>query len=142
MLLNHMIPYAVILFGSLCFAITYRAPRRYFFLTVLIAFISGTMLRMMPPNWHIGASTFFVSLLISSLSHVFARLTRAPAQCFLIPGIIFLVPGAVIYRAFNHALEGDLSAAEGLGISAFAITLGISFGILIANWVVPPRKAL
>ena len=140
--MTQLIPFLATLLGAMCFAVVYRAPRRYFFLTAVTAFAAGTILRSAPATWHPGAATFFTSLLVAALSHVFARATRAPAQCFLIPGIMFLVPGTLIYRAFSAALMGSLADAERLGMNALAVTLGISFGILIANWVVPSRKAL
>lgn len=80
--------------------------------------------------------------MIGGISHIFARTTSAPAQCFLIPGVIFLVPGTYIYRAFSAALAGHGEEAVQLSLAAVSITCGVSFGILLANWLVPAKKTL
>lgn len=128
--------------GAACFAVLFRTPKRYFLHTVFIGFCSGVGIRSFPATWHVGFSTFVTALSVASLSHIFARASRAPAQCFLIPGVIFLVPGTVIYRAFSAALEHKIDEAMTLCLAAITITIGISFGILLANWLVPPRKTL
>ena len=130
------------LLGSAAFAVAFRTPRRYFWLTVLIGACPFLMLKLLPPDWNSGFSSFLAALLAGCMSHLAAKVTKAPAQCFLIPGVILLVPGTYIYRAFNAAMGHRIDEALGLGLSAFAITLGVSFGVLLANWVVPSRKPL
>ncbi len=60
----------------------------------------------------------------------------------MIPGVIFLVPGTTIYKALTAALERHYTDAVALGATAAAITIGVSFGVLLANWLVPSRKTL
>ena len=133
---------AAALLGAAAFAIVFRTPRRYFWLTVLIGACPFILIKLIPTDWNIGFDSFLAALLAGCLSHLAARVTRAPAQCFLIPGVILLVPGTYIYRAFNAALSRRFEDAFSLSLSAVAITLGVSFGVLLANWVVPSRKAL
>lgn len=133
---------AVALVGAICFAIVFRTPIRYFPHTVCVGFVSCLAPRYLPAAWHVGFSTFVAALITASLAHAFARFTSAPAQCFLIPGVIFLVPGTSIYRAFSAALQSQMQQAVILSLQAVSITCGISFGILLANWLVPSRKTL
>lgn len=140
MLQWQIIPLA--LFGSFCFAILFRTPPKYMPLTVLIGFIACVGIRMFPANWHVGYTTFIMALVIGSLSHLLSKLTKAPAQCFLIPGVIFLVPGTYLYRAFTAGMSQDINAVATTLFTAIIITLGISSGLLVANWIVPSRKAL
>lgn len=130
------------LLGALCFAIVFRTPKRYLPHATFIGYLSLVGLNSFPKSWHLGLITFFTALAIGSVAHLFARLTRAPAQCFLIPGVILLVPGTYVYRSFTAALESNLQAAASLALSAVTITFSISFGILIANWLVPSRRTL
>lgn len=139
---DQLFHYLAALVGAAGFAVVFRTPRRYFFHTVIIGFCSAIGSSLFPKTLHVGLSTFFTALGIACMSHVFARLTRAPAQCFLIPGVIFLVPGTYIYRAFSAALEQKMDDAVNLGLAAVTITVGISFGLLLANWAVPTRKTL
>lgn len=135
-----MVPASIL--GSAAFAVAFRTPRRYFWLTVLIGACPFLMLKLIPADWNLGFASFMAALLAGCMSHAAARITKAPAQCFLIPGVILLVPGTYIYRAFNAALGRHFEDALALGLSSFAITLGVSFGVLLANWIVPSRKPL
>jgi uncharacterized membrane protein YjjB (DUF3815 family) len=129
-------------FGAAGFAVVFRTPRRYFLQTMLVGVAAIFGLKTLPLHWHDGAKALVTSLGIACLAHLFARVTSAPAQCFLIPGVIFLVPGTTIYKALSAALERHYTDAVTLGATAAAITMGVSFGLLLANWFVPPRKTL
>jgi uncharacterized membrane protein YjjB (DUF3815 family) len=131
--------------GASCFAVSFRTPRRYFFHTVSIGFLAGIGIHSLPSDssaGSVGFSTLIVAAGVGGLSHIFARWTRIPAQSFLIPGVMFLVPGTYIYRAFSKALEEDFRNATVLFLAAVTITFGISFGLLLATWLVPPKKTL
>lgn len=128
--------------GAAGFAVVFRTPRRYLPATICVGVCSFLGMAYFPKGWNVGFATFVVALAMASLSHIFARYTRAPAQCFLIPGVMFLVPGTYIYRAFSAALAENLDDAATLALAAVTITVGISFGLLLANWLVPSRKAL
>lgn len=141
-LATQLTTYAVALVGASCFAIVFRTPKRYLVQTVFVGFASCIAPRFLPAQWHVGFTTFVVALGIGALSHLFARATAAPAQCFIIPGVIFLVPGTYIYRAFTAALQESTVQAWALALAAISITCGVSFGLLIANWLVPSRKTL
>lgn len=134
--------YFAALIGAIGFAVVFRTPRHYFPQTVLVGLFAGIAPRLLPDVWSVGFTTFIAALGCGVISHVFARMTRAPAQCFLIPSIIFLVPGTTIYRAFSAALQDDTTAAVGLALNAVTTTCGITFGLLIASWLVPSRKTL
>lgn len=135
-------PYLVAMIGAACFAVIYRVPHRYLVPTILVGSFASISIKSLPVIWHIGFSTFITALGIGTLAHILARYTKAPAQTFLIPGVIFLVPGTIIYRAFNKALEAHTTEAAELLFAAVIISSGISFGLLIANWLVPSRKTL
>lgn len=58
-------------------------------------------------------SMFFAALVVSLISHIYARIRRAPVTIFLIPGILPLVPGVgmvrtIYYNIINNSdLAGD-----------------------------------
>jgi len=136
------IPYVVAVIGAICFSVVFRTPRRYLPLTVAVGTFSCLAPAFMPKAWHVGFKTFIAALATAALAHLVSRSTRAPAQCFLIPGVIFLVPGTYIYRSFSAALLEDTTTALSLGLAAVTITCGVSFGVLLANWLVPSKKTL
>ena len=132
----------VSLMAAACFAIVFRTPRRYFVHTVALGMLSGVAIHLFPPHVHVGFSTFCVALVVGCLSHLLARATGKPAQAFIIPSVMFLVPGAYLYKGFAQAIAKEyLNMGESF-LTAISITLAISFGLLLANWVVPSKRTL
>lgn len=132
----------VALISAACFAIVFRTPKRYFVHTVALGMLTCASIHLMPNPKHIGFSTFVTSVVVGCLSHVLARTTGKPAQGFLIPSVIFMVPGTYVYRAFTNAMAKDYLVTAELMLTATTITLAISFGLLLASWIVPPRQTL
>ena len=128
--------------GGACFGILFKIPARYFLHSTILAMIAKLGAGILAERSHIGFATFVSAFIVCSISHVFARITGKPAQIFLIPGIMFLVPGTSIYRAFSGTMAGDFDTAMTLSAQAIMVTVSISFALLLANWIVPSRKSL
>lgn len=47
---------------------------------------------------------YVATLVVALLSHLFARILKAPVTMFLIPGILPLVPGLGMYRSVYHLI--------------------------------------
>jgi uncharacterized membrane protein YjjB (DUF3815 family) len=138
-------PLVVIAFtvlSSACFTILFRVPRRFFIHATVIGAVGAFCVRLAPSSVHIAYVTLFTSFLVGSLSHLIAKRTGQPAQIFLIPGVIFLVPGSLLYRALRHGLNSDFTSMMTTFQMAAAVTFAISFGLLLANWIVPSRREL
>ncbi|WP_455714336.1 threonine/serine exporter family protein [Anaerosporobacter sp.] len=50
---------------------------------------------------------FAATMVVALISHVFARVLKAPGTVFLIPGIMPMVPGAGMYRTAYYSLKGN-----------------------------------
>jgi len=133
---------AVAALGALSFAILFRTPRRYLHHTVAIGCLACLSLNIAKEHHGLAIATFLTTLAIGILSLILARLTGKPAQGFLVPSVIFLVPGTRIYQAFDSALREEYAAASETLIGAVLITVAISFALLLANWLIPTRKSL
>jgi len=128
--------------GATCFSVLFRVPRAYLPHTITLGALTSAAVVYIPSSWAVGFGTFIVALTAGCLSHALARATNKPAQIFIIPAIIFLVPGTFIYKAFAAALEKDMDQSFTLFASAIIISIAISFGLLLANWVVPAKRTL
>ncbi len=128
--------------GATCFSILFRVPRSYLPHTILLGLLTCLSIRFAPSHWTSGFSTFLVSLGTGVCAHILARFTGKPAQAFLIPAIIFLVPGTIIYRAFSEALAENTQESFSLVLNASVTSLAISFGLLLANWLIPSQRNL
>lgn len=55
---------------------------------------------------------FSATMVVALISHIFARLLKAPGTVFLIPGIMPMVPGAGMYRTAYYAIKGNPELAS------------------------------
>ena len=80
----------------------------------------------------VTGAAFLSSLAASVLSHLFARLRKAPVTVFLVGGILPAVPGASIYRCVYYTTQGDA------GQSSFYLmqTLQIAGAMALAIFIV------
>ena len=128
--------------GGACFGIIFRIPPKYFIHATILGMIAKLGATAIGEKAHIGFATFVSTFVVGSISHIFARITGKPAQAFLIPGVMFLVPGTSIYKSFAGAMSADYQSAMALLVQAIVVTASISFALLLANWVVPSRRTL
>ena len=67
-------------------------------------------------------AAFFSILAVAFLSHILARIMKAPVTVFLIAGILPSVPGAGIYRTVYYLIQGDQTLSTGAIALAIFIT--------------------
>jgi uncharacterized membrane protein YjjB (DUF3815 family) len=130
------------LLGGMAFSVNYRIPRKYFIHAALIACIAKLLVEFMSVRTHVAFATFVAALFVGVVSHLFARIVSKPAQAFLIPGVVYLLPGTALYRSFSFGMLGDLIGTAHQLTQAVLVTAAISFALLMANWVVPPKRTL
>lgn len=119
-----------IFIGIYAFAIVTETPRKYLLTSAFIGGISGTVY-LIGESMGIGAvwASFFSALTAALISHIFARVFKAPVTLFLIAGILPTVPGGGMYRIVANAIDGNqtelfnsfLETLEIAGVIALAI---------------------
>ncbi len=130
-----------LLFAALSFGVMLGLPKE----KLIIALASGalvwgvTLLSRPLPGVH---AAFLNALVLAVGANVWARVTKEPAQVFLMPGMLLLVPGALSFRSLDTLLTGD--AVTGIsGLADVTLIAGaLVMGLLVANIAVPPRKLL
>jgi uncharacterized membrane protein YjjP (DUF1212 family) len=92
----------------------------------------------MGPELAAGASALVVGLLANAR----AIWSNRPVAVGVIPGLILLVPGSIGFRSLNAFL--DQKAVQGLetAVLAVIVALAIATGLLLANVLLPPKRAL
>lgn len=132
------------LLGTLAFAILFRCRARHLpyasacgLFTYAIYYTAA----------YFGASLFFAAFLCTAFttafSEVCARLRRAPALVFLLPGTIPIVPGSDLYYTMRYLLEGNYPRCYVHLQSALLVGIGIAGGIVaVSIFVSAWRKAL
>ena len=81
-------------------------------------------------------AAFFSILAVAFLSHILARIKKAPVTVFLIAGILPSVPGAGIYRTVYYLIQGDQALSTHYLISTLHTAGAIALAIFITDSVV------
>ena len=88
----------------------------------------------------LGAGLFLASLLaalaVCLWSETLARVRKAPANVFLIPGIIPLLPGSKLYYTMSAIVSRDSETLVLQGTGTALIAVGIVGGIVVASELV------
>jgi len=127
--------------ASLGFAMMFKIDRRhlaYGVFSAAVTFIIYYIIEFFGGPLFVAA---FISTAFAALfSEVMARLKRAPAIVFLLPGVIPTVPGGNLYYAMRYLLLSDVSLAlknfttaleVGLGIAGGTVATSIIFGMTL-----------
>jgi uncharacterized membrane protein YjjB (DUF3815 family) len=130
-----------LLVAALSFGVMLGLPKSQLHVALVAGvLVWGVTLATRPlPGVH---AAFLNALALSLGANLWARLTRRPAQIFLMPGLLLLVPGALSFRSLDTLLSGDAVSGISSGADVLLIAGGLVMGLLVANVALPPRKAL
>jgi len=78
------------------------------------------------------AANFFGGVALGAAAEALARLLRAPATIFVIPGFFPLVPGRDAYATMRHLVEGQYGPAMATGVQTVLTAGAIAFGIFVS----------
>ncbi|MBQ2757974.1 MAG: threonine/serine exporter family protein [Clostridia bacterium] len=105
-------------FAGLCGALTY-------ILYYTVAFFGGSLF----------SAAFISTAAAAVFSECCARLRRAPAPVFLVPGTIPIVPGSDLYYTMRYLLSGNFADFTQYLIRAVLVGLGIGGGIVTVSLI-------
>lgn len=123
---------ALALVASMAFGRLFNVPPKGLLVGGLAGMCSWWGLRLvMQAGLGIIPATLVGALAVGLVGEWAARLLRAPASIFIVPGIVPLVPGAVAYAAMLAFLKGDITVGMAKTLeslfSAGAIAAGLIF---------------
>ena len=128
--------------ASASFAVLFAVPRNLMW-TALVSGAIGWVAIVFGTRYLPGAVAAFVaSLALCVVANGFARATNRPAQLFLLPGLVLLVPGSFGFRSLEGFLRGDFLDGAARGFEMFLIGGALVTGILVSNVVLPAKKIL
>lgn len=115
------------------FAVVLEIPKKYLWCAGLVGVV-GWFSYLISEAAGVGAvvASFVSVFSIAMISHIFARIFKAPVTVFLVPGILPTVPGAGMYRVVYYLLADD-RAMSGYYL---ATTLEIAGVIAMAIFIV------
>ena len=128
-----------------CIIFELRRPR-FICIASFIGMIGWAVFILLPESGSNIARYLMATITVSVLSEIYARVEKAPATVFLLPGIIPLVPGSGLYYAMNYLINGDypLFAQTLLETAAYAgsIAVGASFVTAIVRMIKFKRRPI
>ena len=114
-------------------AILVETPKDYLWCAGVVA-VTGWLTYLLCCKYDVNQvlATFFSAVVITIVSHVFARILKAPVTVFLLAGIFPVVPGAGMYRIAYYLIAGD----NKLVAQYLTTTLELAGVIALGNFVV------
>lgn len=133
---------AAVVLASISFTIIFKAWKSDFIWILLSGIMAIFTIKYLSLYVSHITSVFIGSFIIGIGSNVFARLKDRPAMIPLLPGIIFLVPGAIGFTGVGKLLQNDYSEGLGLAYQMCLIAITIVSGLFIANVIINPKRSL
>lgn len=130
------------LLGAVSFGILFRVPKQQLILVTILGASTELVQHLVQRYVDLTVATFFAALYLGLLSHFISRRNMEPVQGYLIPGVIFLLPGRNIYLSFVAALNRNLDTASIQILTTLALGVSITTAILLANWLLPSRQRI
>lgn len=114
--------------------VIFSVPRRFLSYSGFVGSLGWTAYMGMQKICGNGMLVMFLSaLMVAFLSHLIARICKAPVTVFLITGILPLVPGVGVYRIAYYFLLGDNSMAGFYFIYTLQMASMIAVAILLID---------
>lgn len=137
-------------FAAMGFSAVSNPPRRALLYCALVAAVGHSFryVLMGVLGWHIVVATTLASLLIGVLAVLISSKTRIPAETYLYPSLLPMIPGVYAYRAFGAMVMCLYRDSEESfrhyfylfadnGLTCFFILLGMTIGATVPMFVLP-----
>ena len=116
------------------FAIVLETPKKYLWCAGVVSAVGWFVyLQSQQVGMDDVMATFLSATAISIVSHIFARVFRAPVTLFLVAGILPTVPGAGMYRIAASFIAGDSGMAAQNLIVTLELAGVIAMGIFLVD---------
>ncbi|MGH7729823.1 MAG: threonine/serine exporter family protein, partial [Candidatus Eiseniibacteriota bacterium] len=79
---------------------------------------------------------------IGLIGNLYARAARQPAAVPIVPAIVMLVPGGLGVRSVTTVVARDVISGMEMAFTLVVMATALAAGLLLANLVAPPRRAL
>lgn len=82
------------------------------------------------------------ALAVALVSNTVARALDRPAAVPLVPGLFMLVPGSMGFRSLVQLLDSGAHTGVDDAVAAVLTAVALAVGVLMAQALIPPRRAL
>lgn len=85
---------------------------------------------------------FMGAILLGVGANIFMLLKKRPSAVPMLPGLILLVPGSIGFGSMSKFIQDDVIAGLEGAFNVALVAVALVTGLLMANVIVPPRRAL
>lgn len=128
---------------SMCFGGMFQLRMKGMLLSGLAGAISWLVFDL---SKHVMTSEYFSYFLASCALNVYAELmarkAKMPAICFIVPGLVPLVPGAALYSTMYNFVLNNPQAAWHNAIYAFSTVVSIALGFILSLGIARMRRPI
>ncbi|WP_088808731.1 MULTISPECIES: threonine/serine exporter family protein [Listeria] len=78
-------------------------------------------------------TSFFCSLILSTLSFAYSYIRKYPSTVYFIPGLVPVVPGITFYEVFKELFTGETASAAATFFDVISSAVALACGITIGN---------
>ena len=86
-------------------------------------------------NGNVFVGALISALAVGSFADIMAHVLKTPTTILLIPGIVPMVPGGLLFNTMLSILDNDTNASREYGTRALLVALGLTVGIISATFI-------
>lgn len=128
--------------APLAFIVLLRAARRDIFWILIAGLVAFGGARLGAGWLGPELGVFLGALGLGIYGNLYARRARRPAAVPVVPGLMFLVPGSLGFRSFASLVDRQVDSGIATAFAMSLIAVSLVAGLLFANAIVAPRRAL
>ena len=119
------------------FSLMSESPKKYLVWAGVVGAIGWCVYLLMENYTHFGSvmGSFISVVVISVVSHISARVYKAPVTLFLVAGILPTVPGAGMYRIVHSLIVHDFTRSVQCFVETIEIAGAISLAIVLVDTI-------
>ena len=120
--------------GSFCFGVIFNIKGKKLFFAGLGGLISQLAYSFSILFLNDEISRYFFATIITALFAEFlAKILKSPATVFLVPSIIPLVPGGMMYATMELCIQGKISEFQTSLLNTLGVAGSLALGILVVS---------
>lgn len=121
-------------FAVVTIAVLNGVPMKYLVYSGTVGMAGwGVYLLMQSVELSEAMAMFVAAVIVAIVSHIYARILKAPVTLFLICGLFPLVPGVAMYRVVYYLLIADSVTAGRYAVTTVSVTGAIALAVFLVD---------
>lgn len=134
--------WAALAVSPFALAVLFRARPRDFGVILAACVMSFVVARSGARAAGIEVGVLAAAFAIGVAGNLYGRFRRQPAAVLVVPALVTLLPASLGVRSIATLIVHDVVSGMELAFTLIVLATALAAGLLLANLVVPPRRAL